>query len=167
MNKHCPRWITSRLGFLALSWVTAFVLPTVYAQVGAASVASGTRESTPPLRGAPSPARLLATESSCQPVYPGSPARQVQAQGTTHVRLAIDASGHVSQAEISGASGPTRENRLVDAAVRSAFAACPAMAARNAAGESVDSVIVVAYRWRLDSVPGKAGQSTLSADPLP
>lgn len=58
-----------------------------------------------------------------KPEYPPAAVRS-NAQGVTRVELTVNAGGRVVGLEVTGASGPTREHRLLDNAAKAAFGDC-------------------------------------------
>jgi TonB family protein len=94
-------------------------------------------------------AKIIANDPSCTPDYPPA-ALRVKATGTTVVRLWIDDTGRVGQSEITGASGPTREHRLLDKTALAVLAKCPFVPGADASGRPVGAELSVAYTWRLE-----------------
>ena len=78
------------------------------------------------------------------PEYPGA-ARRRNEEGTVHVRVRVLASGQAGEVRVQRSSGiPDLDAAAVAAVTRSTF-----RAARNAAGEPVDSWVMVPYRFVL------------------
>jgi protein TonB len=95
------------------------------------------------------PAHLDANDPSCRPEYPPAAIR-AGATGVTKVKLQVDAAGKVLSADVIGASGSTRENRLMDNAAKAAFSTCHLTPGIDATGKPVGSVFVAEYVWKLD-----------------
>ena len=100
---------------------------------------------TPPL----SKTASVLVSSACHPEYPPAAIR-AQATGQTRVRFVVDADGTPQDSEIIGASGPTREHRLLDNAAQASLARCPFTPARSEAGAPVPSAITITYSWKLE-----------------
>ena len=94
------------------------------------------------------PARLEV--ASCEkPDYPAA-ALRAEATGVTKIRFAVDAQGHVVSAELDGASGATREHRLLDRSAIEALSRCRFKPGTDEAGRPVGSTAVVSYVWKTD-----------------
>lgn len=85
----------------------------------------------------------------CKPHYPKE-AQRSGAQGISQLAFHVDANGKVTQVDILGASGPTREHRLLDQAAAHMLALCPFEPARDEGGHPIASVVPVSYTWRLE-----------------
>lgn len=100
---------------------------------------------TPPLR----QQAQIAVSRACLPEYPPAAIRAM-ATGQTRVRFLVDAEGTAREAEIVGASGPTREHSLLDNAARAILGTCRFTPALTEAGVPVASVVTVTYSWKLE-----------------
>ena len=105
------------------------------------------RLATPLKLGQRAPKILFST--SCKPKYPPE-ALQAKASGATRVRLVIGADGRATDAEIIGASGPTREHRLLDDTTRGALMNCNFQPAVTEDGTPIAATVDVQYNWKLD-----------------
>ena len=92
---------------------------------------------------------INANDPGCKPDYPPAAAR-AQATGTSRIRFTVDANGKVTNAEVVGSSGPSRENRLLDNAAKAALAACPIRVGTDAEGHPVGTQVDVIYTWKLE-----------------
>jgi len=98
---------------------------------------------------APVAARPAITDASaCKPEYPAA-ALRADASGTTTVRFAIDAAGKVTNAEVVGSSGPTREHRLMDRAAIQSLSGCKFQPGRDAEGRAVGASVDIKYDWKI------------------
>lgn len=98
---------------------------------------------------APSPGSAEMTPHvDCKPRYPAA-ALRAQVQGVTTLVFHVEATGKLTQIDIVGSSGPTREHRLLDQAAAAALSRCPFTAATDADGRPIDSVLTVHYTWLL------------------
>lgn len=79
------------------------------------------------------------------PDYPPAAVR-AEARGTTRVSLTVAADGHVTRGEVVGASGPTREHRLLDMATVASFQKC----AFPPVDDKAPRTVTLEYAWRLD-----------------
>lgn len=84
----------------------------------------------------------------CKPRYPQAAVR-AGAQGVTRLAFHVDATGKLTQVDIVGRSGPTREHQMLDKAAASALSLCPFKAATDANGHPIESVFTVNYTWLL------------------
>lgn len=109
----------------------------------------------PPAPPAP-PARSLATAAridfgNCEkPEYPPK-ARQAEATGVTRIRFSIDEAGNVVKAEITGASGSSREHRMLDKQAVEALSVCRFKPGTDEHGKPVGAFSNVEYVWKLDN----------------
>ena len=101
------------------------------------------------MRVAACPAHLNAGAAQCRPEYPALALRAGVA-GVSRIRFSVDASGHISGAQILQSSGPTRENRLLDKAAADALAQCPVTAGTDEMGRPVGATADVDYVWTLN-----------------
>jgi protein TonB len=101
----------------------------------------------------PAPSRATAARidfSNCEkPEYPPK-ARQAEATGVTRIRFSIDESGNVVKAEITGASGSSREHRMLDKQAVEALSVCRFRPGTDENGKPVGAFSNVEYVWRLD-----------------
>jgi protein TonB len=95
------------------------------------------------------PAHFDANDPACRPEYPAAAVR-AGATGVTRVKLQVDATGKVLSAEVVGSSGPTRENRMMDTAAKTAFSTCHFIPGVDTEGHPVGTVSVAEYTWKLD-----------------
>jgi TonB family protein len=142
------------LALATIGWPGAKPLDQARAAV-AAFDAHATRVSTVALSAprppdaVPRPPRVIAVDVSCRPEYPPAAIR-ARAQGQTVVSMSVDATGHVTQATVVQASGPTREHQMLDTAAADALSHCQIDPARDGAGQPVDGAFAVTYTWKLD-----------------
>jgi periplasmic protein TonB len=90
--------------------------------------------------------------SKCdKPSYP-SAALRAEAKGTTTIRFAIDASGHVdpSKTIVERSSGVSREHKLLDRTAVEALSKCPFKPGTDDAGHAVGAFATVHYDWKID-----------------
>jgi len=107
----------------------------------------------PPVK--PSPPAPPRVEHCDGPEYPNA-AKRAEVQGTTRVRLRLDALGNVTEAEVISTSGESREHKFLDHVTREAFKKCkfePGNAGRVAI---LDYVFSLNFE---DSSPGLHGQT--------
>ena len=116
-----------------------------------ASVAHADDPTAPVASGASAiePGRIKAEKSNCRPEYPVQALRE-HAQGTTRVRFTIDATGHVTNAEIVQSAGQTPAHLLLDQAASGALASCPFRPGKDATGQPAGTTVEVSYRWVLE-----------------
>ncbi len=87
--------------------------------------------------------------NSCdKPEYPAAAAR-AQATGTTKIRFAVDADGHVSKADVERPSGASREHRLLDRAAVDALSKCKFIPGKDEGGKATGAFAIVDYVWKL------------------
>lgn len=84
-----------------------------------------------------------------KPDYPAA-ARRAEATGITRIRFTIDETGHVTKAEITGASGSSREHRQLDKVAVDALSACRFKPGADENGKPVGAFSNVEYVWKLD-----------------
>ena len=84
----------------------------------------------------------------CQPKYPPAALRTLTV-GLSRVRIAVDLDGHVTDAELIGASGPTREHDLLDDAARQSLMTCRFKPATTESGAPMAAMSDVQYSWIL------------------
>lgn len=80
-----------------------------------------------------------------RPDYPPA-ALRAQAQGTSLVEVTFDQQGQLVDGKLVGASGPTREHRMLDRAALESFALCQV----PASGTPGNRPLRTAYHWRID-----------------
>ena len=102
-----------------------------------------------PVRVAARPAHVNAGAAQCRPQYPAAALRAGVA-GVSRIRFSVDASGHISGAQILQSSGTARENRLLDKAAADALAQCPVTAGTDEMGRPVGATADVDYVWTLN-----------------
>jgi TonB family protein len=94
----------------------------------------------------PPPMMSLGAGVTCpRPDYPPAAVRAL-VHGATRVRLTVDADGHVTDGEVVGASGPTREHRLLDDTAAASLRGCQFPKVEDKAPR----VVTLAYEWRLN-----------------
>jgi protein TonB len=107
----------------------------------------------PPAPPGPAPvaraAFVNAADPGCRPDFPAA-ALRAGVTGVSHIRFTIDAAGKVTNAEVLGSSGPTREHRLLDNAAKLALAGCPIKVGTDAQGRPIGTQTEVLYTWKLD-----------------
>jgi protein TonB len=108
----------------------------------------------PVVAAAPAPAARPAVidVTKCErPTYPAS-ALRAEANGTTTIRFAIDATGHVdpSKTVIERPSGASREHKLLDRTAIEALSKCPFRPGTDDAGRPVGAYATVHYDWKID-----------------
>ena len=84
----------------------------------------------------------------CQPKYPPAAVRALVV-GLSRVRIAVDPDGHVTDAELIGASGTTREHGLLDDAARQSLMTCHFKPATTESGAPMAAMSDVQYSWIL------------------
>ena len=94
------------------------------------------------------PARMTGGQA-CRPDYPPAAIR-AQATGVSRVVLVVGADGAVEGSDLVGASGPTREHQLLDAAAQDSLARCTFVPAQGADGTPTASTVVISYTWKLE-----------------
>jgi len=97
----------------------------------------------------PQPARLSALDAACRPAYPPA-ALRVQAEGTTRLRVTLDAAGHVKAMDVIQSSGDTAEHKLLDQAASEALARCPYTPGTDWDGKPIGAMLELVYTWKLD-----------------
>jgi protein TonB len=102
-----------------------------------------------PMHVQPHRAIINAGAAQCRPDYPAA-AQRAGVTGVSRIRFSIDAAGRVLGAQILQASGPTRENRLLDKAAAEALAQCPVTAGTDEMGRPVGATADVEYVWKLN-----------------
>jgi protein TonB len=95
------------------------------------------------------PGHVNANDPSCVPEFPAA-AQRAGTTGISRIRLTVDATGKVTNAEVVGSSGPTRENRLLDNAAKAAFSSCKAIPGIDENGHPTGSTFVAEYVWKLE-----------------
>lgn len=103
---------------------------------------------TDAMRAAAHGVRVDAGNKQCRPVYPHVAERE-GVTGITKVRITIDATGHVSGAQLLEPSGKLRENRNMDQAAIEALSSCPATAGADETGRPVGGAIDINYKWSI------------------
>jgi protein TonB len=106
-------------------------------------------QAPPPPAIAARPPHMNANDAGCKPEYPAA-ALRAQATGTTRINFTIDANGKVTNAEVVGSSGPTREHRMLDKAAAAALSQCPFTPGIDSTGKPVGMVLPVEYVWKLE-----------------
>jgi protein TonB len=94
-------------------------------------------------------ARINANDPACKPEYPAA-ATRAGATGISRIKFSVDAAGKVTNAEVVGSSGPTREHRLLDKTAQAALSLCPFSPGVDATGKPVGTEVVVEYAWKLE-----------------
>jgi TonB family protein len=95
------------------------------------------------------PARLSALDAACRPAYPPA-ALRVQAEGTTRLRVTLDAAGHVTATEVIQSAGETAEHKLLDQVASEALARCPYTPGTDWDGKPIGTMLDLNYTWKLD-----------------
>ena len=103
----------------------------------AADAASAPSDAVPP------------SQANCRPDYPPAAVR-AQAQGVVKMRFHVDIDGKVTQVDIIGSSGKTREHKLLDHAAAFALARCPLKPLKDENGNPTAGEFDVSYTWRLE-----------------
>ena len=85
----------------------------------------------------------------CRPGYPVRALEQ-GAQGATHLRFYLDATGKPTAVGIVESSGSTPEHHLLDLAAAKGLIECPFVPGRDANGQPVPSEVDVTYTWKLE-----------------
>ncbi len=86
--------------------------------------------------------------SNCQPPYPTASMR-AGVTGLSRVRVAVDAGGRATDAELVGASGPTAEHRSLDDAALEAARHCAFIAATDEDRKPIAAMLDVGFSWQL------------------
>ena len=94
-------------------------------------------------------ARVDANDPACKPDFPPAAVR-AGATGISRIKLTVDAAGKVTNAEVVGSSGPTREHRLLDNAAKAAFSTCHVYPGIDEQGRPVGTTTVAEYVWKLE-----------------
>jgi protein TonB len=92
--------------------------------------------------------RIDAGNKACRPRYPHIAERE-GVTGTTKLRITIDATGHVTGAELLEASGRLRQNRNMDQAAIEALSECPVTAGNDEFGRPVGGTVDINYKWTI------------------
>lgn len=89
-----------------------------------------------------------AGNKACRPRYPHVAERE-GVTGITRLRISIDATGHVTGAELLEASGRQRQNRNMDQAAIEALSECPVTAGNDEYGRPVGGTVEINYKWTI------------------
>jgi len=110
------------------------------------------RPTAPEAPPAPAPtarAPVINVSKCDKPEYPAAAAR-AEATGTTKILFTVDATGHVSNAQVTKPSGSSREHRLLDRTAVEALSKCPFTPGVDASGKPVGATTSVDYVWNLN-----------------
>jgi TonB family protein len=77
------------------------------------------------------------------------PAEREGVSGITRLRIAVDATGHVTGATLLQASGRLRQNRDMDRAAIEALSQCPVTAGNDEFGRPVGGTVDVNCKWTI------------------
>lgn len=113
---------------------------------GAVARAGGVAADAP--RVATRSVHIDAGNQSCRPRYPHVAERE-GVTGITRLRIAIDATGHVTGATLLEASGRLRQNRNMDQAAIEALSECPVTAGNDEFGRPVGGTVDINYKWTI------------------
>ncbi len=97
----------------------------------------------------PRPAQINANDPACRPTFPPS-ALDANDRGITRLRFTVDAQGKVTNAEVIGSSGSSREHRLLDDAAAAALSTCQFTPGIDESGKFVSTIVAVDWDWRID-----------------
>jgi hypothetical protein len=92
---------------------------------------------------------IIYAASDCEPHYPAAAAR-AGAIGTTVLRFTVGVDARLIDLQVVGASGSTREHRLLDGAARNSFASCHFASARDSSGKPIQKSGSLDYTWKLN-----------------
>jgi len=105
----------------------------------------------------PPPPKVAARDASivnieqCSPTgddYPRA-ARRTQATGTTKIRITVDATGKLTNAEVSQPSGMSREHHLLDRIALEKLSTCRFRAGNDSSGKPLGRTWEIEYVWKL------------------
>lgn len=99
-------------------------------------------------RVSPHPAQVYADAPQCQPPYP-EVARRMHVAGTTRLRFAVDAGGHIVDVRVLRSSGQMPQNFLLDRTAAEALSHCPAVPGIDESGHPAGGTADINYIWQL------------------
>jgi periplasmic protein TonB len=121
------------------------------------TIAPAPAPEAPPAPPAPPAPRVAARAAitdvkACAPTsedYPPA-AQRAEATGTTKIRFTVDASGRMTNAEVTRSAGASREHRLLDRVAVTKLSECKFQPGRDENGNPVGATVEVEYVWKLE-----------------